>query len=65
MKHPTAMSMILNKDYNYNLPGVSRENAKAGVLTAAELRKLGGKMSVVHEQITQKDAVIVDTQNGE
>ena len=65
MKHPTAMAIILNKDYNYNLPGVSRENAKAGALTAAELPKLGGKMSVVHEQITQKDAVIVDTQNGE
>jgi hypothetical protein len=44
MKHPTAMAIILNKDYNYNLPGVSRENSKAGALTAAELPKLGGKI---------------------
>ena len=41
MKHPTAMAIILNKEYNYNLPGVSRENAKQS-LTAAELPKLGG-----------------------
>lgn len=40
MKHPTAMAIILNKEYNYNLPGVSRENAKQS-LTAAELPKLG------------------------
>lgn len=41
MKHPTAMAIILNKEYNYNLPGVSRENVKQS-LTAAELPKLGG-----------------------
>ena len=40
MKHPTAMAIILNKEYNYNLPGVSRENTKQS-LTAAELPKLG------------------------
>ena len=40
MKHPTAMAIILNKEYNYNLPGVSRENVKQS-LTAAELPKLG------------------------
>ena len=40
MKHPTAMAIILNKEYNYNLPGVSRESAKQS-LTAAELPKLG------------------------
>lgn len=64
-QNPVGILAILNRHYSWNLPGVSRENAKAGALTAAELPKLGGKMSVVHEQITQKDAVIVDTQSGE
>lgn len=64
-QNPVGILAILNRHYSWNLPGVSRENAKAGALTAAELPKLGGKMSAVHEQITQKDAVIVDTQNGE
>lgn len=42
MKHPTAMAIVLNKDYNYNLPGVSRETANKRALSAAELPKLGG-----------------------
>lgn len=41
MKHPTAMAIILNKEYGYNLPGVSKEQAGKGALTAAELPKLG------------------------
>lgn len=41
MKHPTAMAIILNKDYGYNLPGVSKEQTGKGALTAAELPKLG------------------------
>ena len=64
-QNPVGILAILNRHYSWNLPGVSRENAKAGALTAAELPKLGGKMSVAHEQIAQKDAVIVDTQSGE
>ena len=40
MKHPTAMAIILNKEYGYNLPGVSKEQAKPQ-LSAAELPKLG------------------------
>ena len=36
MKHPTAMAIILNKEYGYNLPGVSKEQAKP-TLTASEL----------------------------
>ena len=42
MKHPTAMAIILNKDYQYNLPGVSKELAKAS-LSSAELPKLSVK----------------------
>ena len=41
MKHPTAMAIILNKDYGYNLPGVSKETANKSALTAAELPQLG------------------------
>lgn len=26
MKHPTAMAIILNKEYSYNLPGVTKEH---------------------------------------
>ena len=48
MKHPTAMAIILNKEYNYNLPGVSRESAKQS-LTAAELPKLGGNQTQLLE----------------
>lgn len=55
MKHPTAMAIILNKEYNYNLPGVSRENAKQS-LTAAELPKLGGNQTQL--QLETKSEVI-------
>jgi hypothetical protein len=50
MKHPTAMAIILNKDYGYNLPGVSKEQANKGALTAAELPKLGGKVAEIPEK---------------
>lgn len=44
MKHPTALAIILNKDYAYNLPGVSKEQSKTGALSASELPKLGGRI---------------------
>jgi hypothetical protein len=47
MKHPTAMAIILNKEYQYNLPGVSKEPAKT-TLSSAELPKL----SINSEQFT-------------
>ena len=34
-------AILLNKQYGYNLPGVSREQANKHALTAAELPKLG------------------------
>ena len=40
MKHPTAMAIILNKEYNYNLPGVSKENTADKALTVSQLPKL-------------------------
>lgn len=39
MKHPTALAIVLNKEYAYNLPGVSKEPSKVA-LSAAELPKL-------------------------
>jgi hypothetical protein len=57
MKHPTAMAIVLNKDYGYNLPGVSRESDKAkSSLSAAELPKLGQETSNVR-QIAQSEIV--------
>lgn len=46
MKHPTAIAIVLNKDYSYNLPGVSKEVNKVSV-SASELPKLGGNLSAV------------------
>lgn len=56
MKHPTAMAIILNKEYNYNLPGVSKENANKSSMTAAELPKLGASSETVR-QIAQCEIV--------
>ena len=53
MKHPTAMAIILNKDYGYNLPGVSKESTPKRSLTAADLPKLGAKYESV-VQVEQK-----------
>ena len=58
MKHPTAMAIVLNKDYGYNLPGVSRESDKAkSSLPAAELPKLGQNTAAVR-QIAQSEIVV-------
>ena len=50
MKHPTAMAIILNKDYGYNLPGVSKEQANKHALSASELPKLGQNAPKMIEQ---------------
>lgn len=55
MKHPTAMAIILNKDYGYNLPGVSKETANKSSLPAAELPKLGQNNEIYVNQIEKKD----------
>ena len=53
MNHPTAIAILLNKQYGYNLPGVSREQANKHALTAAELPKLSGNSPEL-VQIEQK-----------
>jgi hypothetical protein len=47
MKHPTAMAIVLNKEYGYNLPGVSKEQTKKAALTDTELPKLGNNAQTV------------------
>ena len=40
LKHPTSLAILLNHDYNYNLPGVSKEPAKK-ILKLDDLPQLG------------------------
>lgn len=52
MKHPTAIAIVLNKDYSYNLPGVSKEVGNKSALSVADLPKLGSpKLSQIHTQL--------------
>ena len=41
-KNPVGLLAILNRHYQWNLPGVSKESANRSSLTAAELPKLNG-----------------------
>lgn len=54
-QNPVGVLAILNRHYQWNLPGVSRENAKQS-LTAAELPKLGGNQTQL--QLESKSEVI-------
>ena len=40
MNHPTAIAILLNKQYGYNLPGVSKEQVARKDITAEEIRRL-------------------------
>jgi hypothetical protein len=50
-KNPVGILAILNRHYQWNLPGVSRENNQRQALTAADLPRLGGSGSVPAAQI--------------
>lgn len=41
MKHPTAIAILLNKHFGYNIPGVKDQGTSGKVLAASELPKLG------------------------
>lgn len=41
-QNPVGILGVLNRHYQWNMPGVSREKANRGALTAAELPKLDG-----------------------
>lgn len=52
MKHPTGPAIILNKQYGYNVPGVSREASnRSRVLGVSDLPRLDAKIV----QIAQND----------
>lgn len=52
-KNPVGILAILNRHYQWNLPGVSRENNSKQVLTAADLPRLGGSGPVQPAQIEE------------
>lgn len=60
MKHPTAIAILLNKHYGYNLPGVSKERTENRTLSAAELPRLGetgrNTAHIENPKLSQKDA---------
>ena len=52
-QNPVGILGVLNRHYQWNMPGVSREQANKHALTAAELPKLGGNSQEL-AQIEQK-----------
>lgn len=51
LRHPTAIAILLNKHFGYNLPGVSKEQTSKRALSASELPKLGAELSDNNEHI--------------
>lgn len=64
-KNPVGVLAILNRHYQWNLPGVSKESAKQGALTAAELPKLGNTMSVGGGLLADNNAIYADAKEVE
>lgn len=52
-KNPVGILAILNRHYQWNLPGVSKEQSKQ-VLSAAELPQLGGKSLAISNTADEK-----------
>ena len=55
-KNPVGILGVLNRHYQWNMPGVSREQANKRALTAAELPKLSGNTPEL-VQIEQKEDI--------
>lgn len=53
-KNPIAQTVILNKHFGYNMPGVS-EHRKKEVLTASELPTLGTELHQIPAQLPQNE----------
>jgi hypothetical protein len=54
MKHPTAIAILLNKHYGYNLPGVSKEPGNKAALSVSQLPRLSqndGSSVNLHKEI--------------
>ena len=52
-KNPVGILAILNRHYQWNLPGVSRESNHKQALTAADLPRLGGSGPVQAAEIAE------------
>ena len=53
-QNPVGVLGVLNRHYQWNMPGVSRETASKQALTAADLPKLGGDKYIEAVQIDDK-----------
>lgn len=51
LKHPTAIAILLNKHFGYNLPGVREDKSGKGVLTAESLPKFEIELSENNTQL--------------
>lgn len=56
MKHPTAVAILLNKHYGYNLPGVTKEVSTRRALTASQLPTLGMQNQEETQYIVTSDS---------
>lgn len=54
-QNPVGVLGVLNRHYQWNMPGVSREKSQNQALTAAELPKLGGKQAQNIAILEQKE----------
>ena len=54
MNHPTAIAILLNKLYGYNLPGVSREREAKKDISAEEIRQMLPQNGINHPVIDDK-----------
>ena len=57
-KNPVGILGVLNRHYQWNMPGVSREQASRGALTAAELPRLSDNCARIVD-----NSLEVDTEN--
>ena len=59
-QNPVGILGVLNRHYQWNMPGVSREQASRGALTAAELPRLSENCARIGD-----NSLEVDTENSE
>ena len=60
-KNPVGILAILNRHYQWNMPGVSRESVKTAALPASELPKLAGSASKNGDAIQLESGSVTNT----
>ena len=60
-KNPVGILAILNRHYQWNMPGVSRESVKTAALSAAELPKLAGSANKNGDAIQLESGSVTNT----